>query len=650
MGFPVVVGYALYLFAIFLPGLGIGELLGLWNRKEGLGLSARVALAFGLGLSIDTCVILVRTSGITLFGATLLGVDITTIYFLFWIGAITLIFSLIWRRGRFLFPVKPVFVDYALLAIIAAQAIMIFLYFQRYPIFPAFDSGDFHDHIFETRDMITGTISYQRGLTGGPTGLEQYYYPPHGILYEAVHYQLAIAFLLVNGIDLVTSQVTMSILTILGSLIFYLFGERLFKSSKVGLLSSLIYAITGMVWFNVVFDSGLDSNFYGILSVLFFIVCLLIYFDGPPKNLSSWIVLILAFGNLAMSHYSVLTVIPAVVIYVLFRIFPSKKKMVTNALRYGLPILIVVLGTALLLLFLPSIRTILLTGFFQGQNDYVSGSTFLSNALSGAPFLSNLALFVFDVPFVTLMILTIISLYFSLRRREFVAFSIPLVWFLSLAIGNASPAEAWRFSIMAIVPLNIVAGYGIYCLLDRFGWSSRVKVRQGRRQQSSLKTTKSQMPSSSSSFSRPSFWKIALILLITILPLLYGSWGDQMVVNSLTNTSAASAQQTYVYNAIMWLGNNTPNDSSYLAVSDWRFTYTDVLIGRETVYENLTTPSGAISYAISDGDQYLIVSQWIIGYNPPSPGEDPWTNFPHYSTQNLTLVYTNPEVEIFQVS
>lgn len=632
MGFSVPLGYTLYVLAIFLPGLGVGELLGLW--RKGLGLSSRIAIAFGLGLSIDTFVILIRTSGITLFGATLLGVDLNTVYFLFWIGAIALIVSLILRK-RFFFPVKPVFIDYALLVIIATQAIMIFLYFQRYPIFPAFDSGDFHDHVFEARDTIAGTISFQRGSTGGPTGLEQYYYPPHGILYEAVHYQLSIAFLLVNGTDLITSQVTMSIVVILGSLIFYLFAERLFKSPKVGLLSALIYAFTGMVWFNVVFDSGLDSNFYGILAILFFIVCLLIYFDSP-KKLSSWIILILGFVNLAMSHFSVVTAFPAIAVYVLFRILSSKTK-ITSAIKYGLPLFLIAAGSGGILLLFPKISTTFVSVFRPGGN-YVTGSTFLSNVLYGAPFLSYLALFVFDIPFVALMVLTVISLYFALRRREFIAFSLPFVWFLSLAIGNISPGEAWRFSIVAIVPLTIIAGYGIYCLLERFGGKIKVRV------------AKSARSPASSSLRSPSLWKVALILLITIVPLVIGSWGEQMVVNSLTNTSTASQQQTYVYNAIIWLGNNTPNDSSYLATSDWRFTYTDVLIGRETFYDNVSTPSAAILAATNDADQYIIVSQWIVGNTPPAPGQDPWSNFPHSTTQNLTLVYTNPDVEIFSLN
>ena len=634
MGFLPVLGYALYFGAVFLPGLGVGELLGLWRKSDGL--SARIAIALGLGLSIDTLVILFRTSGISIFGITLLGVDLNTIYFILWIGVIALIVSLIMRR-RFLFPVKPVFSDYALLGIVAIQSIMIFLYFQRYPIFPAFPSGDFHVHIYETRDMISGTISYQRGITGGPTGLGGYYYPPGGILYEGVQYQLSLAFLLVNGLDLITSQVTMGILVILGSPIFYLASEKLFKSPKAGLLTALIYAVTGMVWFGIVFDSGLDSNFFGVLAILFFVACLLIYFDSPRKP-SSWILLILATLNLIMSHYSALTVLPAIAIYVLFRILSIRTK--SSVLKYGLPLLLTVIGFGAILAFLPGIMLVVSSVFTAEGTAYVTGSTFLSSALSGAPFLSYLALFVSDIPFVALIVLTIVSLYFALRRREIPAFSVPLVWLLTCGLGAlfSSPPNVWRFSLEALIPLNIIAGYGVYCLLERFG--GKIKLR-----------TKSFHSSiASSSLHTPSIWKVALILLITLVPLLVGSWGQMMVVNSLSNTSAAAQQQGYVYDGIIWLGNHTPNDASYLSVSDWRFTYSDVLIGRETFYDNVSNPAAALLQATNDGDQYIIVSQWIVGYNLPPPGQDPWANFPHSSSQNMTLVYTNPDVEIFSLT
>ena len=52
---------------IFAPRVGFGELLGLW-RSNG-SLVERFAMAFGLG--VDTLVLMIRTSGVSLSGVSL---------------------------------------------------------------------------------------------------------------------------------------------------------------------------------------------------------------------------------------------------------------------------------------------------------------------------------------------------------------------------------------------------------------------------------------------------------------------------------------------------------------------------------------------------------------------------------------------------
>ncbi len=59
-------GYLVYLGFIFLPGISIGEVLGIFRDSENQ--TERVALALGLGLAVDTLVLFLRTSGASLFG------------------------------------------------------------------------------------------------------------------------------------------------------------------------------------------------------------------------------------------------------------------------------------------------------------------------------------------------------------------------------------------------------------------------------------------------------------------------------------------------------------------------------------------------------------------------------------------------------
>ena len=82
-------GYLIYLIFIFLPGIGLGELLGVWKGTSML-LSEKIAISFGLGISIDAIVMLNRTSKI----GGLVGIDIMTVYFVIALGLVALIASL----------------------------------------------------------------------------------------------------------------------------------------------------------------------------------------------------------------------------------------------------------------------------------------------------------------------------------------------------------------------------------------------------------------------------------------------------------------------------------------------------------------------------------------------------------------------------
>jgi hypothetical protein len=94
-----------------------------------------------------------------------------------------------------------------------------------------------------------------------------------------------------------------------------------------------------------------------------------------------------------------------------------------------------------------------------------------------------------------------------------------------------------------------------------------------------------------------------------------------MIAFSTSNTSAAAQQQAYVYNAIIWLGSHTETDSVYLSVSDWRFIYTNVLIGRTTMYDALSIPSAAVEVSTYYGYSFIIVSRRIVGNSAPAPGD-----------------------------
>src|SRR5579864_3064524 len=132
---PNLPGFLPYLLEIFLPGIGFGELFHLWKKEDSL--VERFGLAFGLGLSIDTIVLLFRTSNL----GGVKGIDTYILYGIILAGIVAFLISFA-RNKNLRFP-KPTKIDFALIALILAQSLMLLLYFTKYPIFPEYQSQDY---------------------------------------------------------------------------------------------------------------------------------------------------------------------------------------------------------------------------------------------------------------------------------------------------------------------------------------------------------------------------------------------------------------------------------------------------------------------------------------------------------------------------
>ncbi len=153
----------------------------------------------------------------------------------------------------------------------------------------------------------------------------------------------------------------------------------------------------------------------------------------------------------------------------------------------------------------------------------------------------------------------------------------------------------WRFSFEALVPLTLMAGYGLFTLIP--------KVDQNRRRRSA---------------DYGHYGKSLVVIAVLLIPLLAFSWGQQSS-DSLSNTSVSSQAQQDVYNALYWLKNNTSTSSRYLSVSDWRFTYSNLFFGRTTDYSFASEPADALKVAKQDDNQFIIVTNVVTVQLPPVP-------------------------------
>ena len=245
-------GYLPYLAFIFFPGIFIGEFLGLFQNRETL--TERVALAFGLGLAADTLVLSVVTSGASVLGHSLLGMDSDVVYAILGVG-LALSTVVVAIKKKFTFYVRPQKIDLAILLIMVGLGAMLAAFFAKYPIFPEYESADFGNHLNFSTGLISGAFSSV----------------PGGILYYGVEYQLAASILLVGGPALVTIRDTMALLVFLSPLLIYLASVRLFSNRVSALLVTIVYAFSGTLWFDSVFNAGLYANFFGLLASLFLI-------------------------------------------------------------------------------------------------------------------------------------------------------------------------------------------------------------------------------------------------------------------------------------------------------------------------------------------------------------------------------------------
>jgi hypothetical protein len=602
-------GYVPYLLMVFLPGLGLGELLGIW--RDGSSFVERVAMAFGLGLAVDTLVLFLWTSGPTLFGLRQFGMDLDSVYLIIGLGAVFLFAGLTIRR-EFRFYVELQRIDLAVFLVIVGLGAMMAAFFAKYPIFPEYQSADFATH-----------VSFSTGLIAGAP------FSQSVVLYYGVEYQLAASILMVGGQALVTIRDTMALLVVLSPLLIYLASVRLFSNKVSALLATVIYAFSGTLWFGSVFNSGLYANFFGLLASLFLITA----FVEVATNLRSkayWLFFLAALFMAYMSHYSTLTVLPAILMAALLQ-YTFHRNDVAEGRKYIIPAIITLIPVAMLAAVYPSLVQRVLSLATEGGGSVIGGTT-LSTLLTSVPVLQYMAVEVYDdVAFVVLLLLAAVYVYRSGGARKGLLF-LPVFWFFAVVLTSPENLNAWRFAFAAILPLTLMAGQGISYLFPREVLIATTKKRSGRMS------------------GRANITKAAFVAILFVCLLVVGSWGTTMLSDSFTLPQTNAQAQNDVYQAILWIGNNTPPGSSYLSVSDWRFTYTSLMIGRNSIYQFESTPANAISAAKVDGAGYIIVTNVVTVSLLPIPSLFPWNNFPSSSNSNLTLVYTNSDVRIYQLT
>jgi len=599
----LLLGYFEFVALLFLPGLAFMEL---FQVGDDLSFAERLGLAFGLSMAVDVLVLVFRTSGLLIGSQFLRGIFPLTLELM--LGASFVVFAAaVAFRRKVTFYVRPERYDLYVLGLVATQALLVVVHFTKYPIFPQFQSVDFTQHVQITSALQAG-------------GLTMF---PGGIMYYGAHLLMGSLVALSGDLALVATQYAMGLLTVFSPLLVFVAVCSLTKSKRVGLIATVLYVSTGFVWFGSVFDAGLYANFYGVLSILLLFALVPIVLK-QPRSPGVWVALVLAVGSGYFSHYSYVTVIPALVaLPPAFFVLERKVSLPAIAISG-----VVVLPGLVAAILRPDLVTLLIQFVQASAGGNVAGDTFVSQYLAGWPVLRYLVVEIADdLGAVVILVLMALGAYVAVRSKNPVVW-ILMVWLLAILVVAPFSEAAWRFSYMALVPLLIVAAVGFEWLIPR-------SEERALRQRSKMRA-------------RRDYGRYRLGLLgVVFLLLVVNSWSWQLLGDAASNGAANSQNQHGVLAAMHWMNATTPRDSEVVSVTDSDYNYFQLLYGRPSGYAPLATPDQVVAASAASKVPTYVVLTRVGTVTVPDSSQNPFNLYPNDT--RFQLQYNQSGVLVYKL-
>lgn len=592
-----------FLLLLFVPGAAVMEIFGLGGDYS---LSERLGLAFGLSMAVDVLILAFRTSGVLIGSQRMVGIFPGTLELMLGASVVGFLAPVALRR-RVDFYVKPTRTDFYVLGLVVVQAALVAAHFAKYPIFPQFPSVDFSSHVRITADLQAGRLSMF----------------PGGILYYGVHLLMASLVALSGDIVLVATQRAMGILVVLSPLLLFLAVSSITGARRTGVVASLLYVSTGFVWFGSVFDAGLYPNFFGFLAILL-LFALVPSMLRRPRDLGVWVAFVLAVGMGYFSHYSYVTIIPALVALPVAAFLYGRKLDLTSLAVPGVVLIPGIVGVAAM----PQLVTLLVQFVQASGGGNVPADTALSGALKAWPVLRYIVVEITDdLGAVVTLALAALGVYLALKARSPAVWML-VVWLASLLVVAPFSETAWRFSYVALLPLLMLAAMGFDRLLPSPGERSF-------KQRSKLRA-------------RTDYRRVQLgLFAIVFILLVVDSWSWQLVADTTTAGSQNSQVQHGLLQAMGWLNANTPQGSLVVSVTDTDLNYYVLLYNRNSGYAPLATPDKVVAASGNATVPTYVVLTTVGTIQVPNATANPFSQYPHDS--RFKLDYNQSGVLVFEL-
>jgi hypothetical protein len=399
---------------------------------------------------------------------------------------------------------------------------------------------------------------------------------------------------------------------------------RLFENKLAAIFGTLIYTLSGTIWAQMVYSDGFFPNFVGVLLELTLMVAFL-DLSSNYKSRSTWVVSGIVLIASYFSHYSALALFGTFALFAVVMVITRK-----NDARGTVYATIAFLAPAAIGV-IPFWKTVI-----RDLNiSYLSGTpqpltTPLSKALGSIPSFAYLAYQMQnDIGFIATIALLAGALYYAVKHQD-ARVALPLIWFLGLLIASPQDYSAWRFSLEAVLPLTLLAGYGLPALFPQRSTKTRRAKGGDLRRLGAI-----------------------LVAVLFMSPIVIPGWTSQLAGPLAQNTSAVAQVQGLEFQAMSWLGQNTSSVSRSLSITDPTFLYAGIYVSRNCSFMYFGNETQAISYAEQNGISFLIVTKYNVFFNRvqvaqnPSATNLPW--FTYISSSSAKLVYSNSDVKVFQV-
>lgn len=648
-------GMLIFLGLMLLPGLLLVKLSGLHRGKS---LSEILGIGFGLSIGVTILILLATTTvsgsvkSIHLWGVLIgsaLGIAMLSIK------------SILHPRNSL---IQASMKDLLIIAIAAAHFSTLSSQFFEYPIFPRLLSGDFSAH-------LTGALAFMNG-TELPT---QTNYPP------GVRLIIASGLIFLGGEPFISMQQTMVIIASLTPTLVYATANKLFRNQMLGVAAAAVYAFTGSIWYFGLFMSGLYANFLGDL-LSFMLLYLVVEFTYQKR---SSLYFILPFAALAsyVTHYTVALLVFSLSIFTVFiwRVEKPKLKSYSMALFLTLVPVIPVIAARFDLF-----RNFLTFPTASAGVFAYEPALYKEILNSFSPFLLYLSIQINSIWTPAFILIAgigavVVQLYKYLGRNsdhsrgnlevtslhddKGYLWIFALVWFFSVWFFSPTRPMAWRFAYYSLLPLTFLLAFLAYHVVinssSMLGWLTAKIYAATRLREVSQSRKRKDLEKLNLRFQSGRIRRVSPIIFLVIVgfvyidPMLYPFHEsspfyfliDDVFLESTTQDH--HNEQLAIYQAIQWIKENTPKNAKFLAVTDDRFTFMDVIADRRSplIGKNLP-PSLAYNVTRQFNIDYTVVTK---GLRPslisPTRLVDLLANY--RASRNFEEVYSNQIVSIFKL-